>query len=601
MSVIVTDESGRPVAGLTRDDFEILENKQPRPVTTFSAVDIPVERTEPIGAESDVIGNDRPPGRLYVIALDDMGPDTALRSRYFLRAFIERYFGPNDSAAIILTTQGLSGTGQEFTSSRRLLLASIERFTGGSTTGGGGRGGAWTREKNFMGSFLALVKIMAALPVPRKTLVLVSSSIPGDADLLRNARTSKIGRMFSDVNPEFLEAVSIATRNNVSVYPIDPNGLSTDTTAAGSFDTSDMDRRWNLTALAEMTGGFALSSSNNFEAAFERLVRENSTYYVLGFNSGEEKRGGFAPVEVRVKRPGLTVRTIEGYIPEFKAPEPVRRPKTVMAAAWDAVASPLTSSGVNIRMVAAPYRANGKTASVTIAMEIGTKQLGLVEREGLYRGEVDLLFVVTDSKGRRRFPPMRHRAVLALKPETYERLSQRALRVLAQLSLPEGRYQIRGGAGGEVVAGSVVYDVEVPNFNDDFSMSGISVTSEDARRTLTVTPPGRFDVALPGPPTTAREFSRDDVLTLFAEAYENRLKQHQVTFTVELRNTSGKVLDRIAIERASPEKPKASSVYTFAPNLALAEVPPGSYVLNIEARSSLERKPVTRAIPITVR
>ena len=64
MSVIVTDESGRPVAGLTRDDFEILESRQPRPITTFSAVDLPVERTEPIGAESDVVGNDRPPGRL---------------------------------------------------------------------------------------------------------------------------------------------------------------------------------------------------------------------------------------------------------------------------------------------------------------------------------------------------------------------------------------------------------------------------------------------------------------------------------------------------------------------------------------------------------
>ena len=601
MSVVVTDESGRPVSGLTRDDFEIVENKQPRPITTFSAVDIPIEASQPIGPESDVLGNDRPPGRVYVIALDDMGPDTALRSRYFLRSFIERYFGPNDSAAIILTTQGLSGTGQEFTSSRKLLLASIERFTGGDTTGGGGRGGAWTREKNFMGSFLALVKIMAALPVPRKTLVLVSSSIPGDADLLRNARTSRIGRMFSDVNPEFLEAVSIATRNNVSVYPIDPRGLTGDTAAAGSFDTSDMDRRWSLTALAEMTGGFALSSSNNFDAAFERLVRENSTYYVLGFNSGEEKKGGFAPVEVRVKRPGLTVRTIEGYIPEFKAPEPVRRPKTVMAAAWDAVASPLTSSGVNIRMVAAPYRTRGKAAAVTVTMEIGTKQLGLVERDGLYRGEVDLLFAVTDSKGRRRFPVTRHRAQLALKPETYEALNQRALRVLAQLTLPEGRYQVRASAGGEVIAGSVVYDVEVPNFNEDFTMSGIALSSEDARRTLTVTPPGRFDVALPGPPTTAREFAREDVLTLFAETYENRHKRHKVTFAVELRDTKGTSLGRIQTERESSENPKESSVYTFAPNLSLAEVLPGSYVLSVEAKSSLDRKPIVRSIPIVVR
>jgi len=429
----------------------------------------------------------------------------------------------------------------------------------------------------------------------------VSSSIPGDADLLRNARTSRIGRMFSDVNPEFLEAVSIATRNNVSVYPIDPTGLNTTTAEPGAFDTTFMDAQWSLASLASMTGGFALSNSNNFELAFERLVRENSTYYVLGFNSGEEKPGGFASVSVRVKRPGLQVRTIEGYIPEFKAPPPVRRPQTVLAAAWDAVASPLTSSGVNIRMVAAPYRTASKNANVAITLEIATKGLGLVEREGVYRGELELLYAVTDSKSKRRFPIMRHRATLALKPETYANVSQRSLRVVSQLSLPKGRYQVRASAGGEVVAGSVVYDIEVPDFADDFTMSGVAITSEEARRTFTVQPPGRFDMKFPGPPTTAREFSRNDVLTVFAETYENRKKKHQVTFIVELKDPSGKALGQLSMERTSADKPSGASVYTFAPNLSLEEVPPGAYEINIQAKSSLESKPLVRSIPITVR
>ena len=72
ISVIVTDAAGNPVAGLTQDDFEIFENKEARPVSTFSAVDIPIEKVDPTKPESDVLTNDRPPGRLYVIALDDM-------------------------------------------------------------------------------------------------------------------------------------------------------------------------------------------------------------------------------------------------------------------------------------------------------------------------------------------------------------------------------------------------------------------------------------------------------------------------------------------------------------------------------------------------
>ena len=94
-----------PVTGLTQDDFEILEDGLAQPVTTFSAVDVPIERTERAIGEPDVVGNDGPPGRLYLIALDDMSAENALRTRFFLRQFIEKHFGPNDSAAVVLTTR----------------------------------------------------------------------------------------------------------------------------------------------------------------------------------------------------------------------------------------------------------------------------------------------------------------------------------------------------------------------------------------------------------------------------------------------------------------------------------------------------------------
>ena len=45
------------------------------------------------------------------------------------------------------------------------------------------------------------------------------------------------------------------------------------------------------------------------------MVRENSTYYILGFNSGYEKRDGrYVRLEVRVNRPGLTVKSRDGYV-----------------------------------------------------------------------------------------------------------------------------------------------------------------------------------------------------------------------------------------------------------------------------------------------
>jgi hypothetical protein len=413
--------------------------------------------------------------------------------------------------------------------------------------------------------------------------------------------------------------VSLATRNNIAVYPINPRGLSSGVTGddpmnpAGAvgpltpeqktaLSLADMEARSNLQALAEMTGGFAFYNSNGYEAAFTRMVRDNSTYYVLGFDSAERRRNGeFARIEVRVKRPGLTVRTLEGYLAPGATPPPVKRPKTVLAGAWDAVASPLTVGGVNLRLFAAPYRSSGKEATVQLAVEMATDRLNLVERDGAYRGQVDILFAITPAKGNKRFPIWRHRAELALKPDTYARVSRGALRILSELRLPPGRYQIRASAGVELIGGSVVYDVEVPDFRDDFSFSGVAVTSLHARETFTVTPHKRLAVEFPGAPTTAREFSQDDELTLFAEAYENRKKKHVVEFAASLRDLSGRELGSLRAERASPEKPGDVTIHTFAPSLTLDEVPPGRYVIHVHAKSSLSRQPVERVIPISVR
>jgi len=191
---------------------------------------------------------------------------------------------------------------------------------------------------------------------------------------------------------------------------------------------------------------------------------------------------------------------------------------------------------------------------------------------------------------------------LALKPETYERVSRGAMRVISQMPLPEGRYQLRASAGGAAVAGSVVYDLVVPDFGEDFSLSGVALTSTQARETFTFSPHKQIDVGLPGPPTTVREFSRDDTLTIFAEAYENRRKPHVITLALTLRDETGRVLGTHVMERKSPGNPKEAPVYAFAPTLSLAEVPPGRYIVRVEARSSLDqRKSVVRDVPVGVR
>src|SRR5215510_14865890 len=132
----VTDAAGNPVTTLTADDFEILEDKKPQTITSFTVVNIPVARVErplfggqPI--EPDVISNQNGEGRLYVFVLDEVSPEQALRTRRFLRRFIEQYFGANDVAGVSFMGRARAASAQSLTSNPRLLLESIDKFTGG--------------------------------------------------------------------------------------------------------------------------------------------------------------------------------------------------------------------------------------------------------------------------------------------------------------------------------------------------------------------------------------------------------------------------------------------------------------------------------------
>ena len=46
VDVLVTDNDGRFVRDLTKDDFEVFEDGQPQTIANFSVVDIPIERAD---------------------------------------------------------------------------------------------------------------------------------------------------------------------------------------------------------------------------------------------------------------------------------------------------------------------------------------------------------------------------------------------------------------------------------------------------------------------------------------------------------------------------------------------------------------------------
>src|SRR5205085_1702656 len=126
------------------------------------------------------------------------------------------------------------------------------------------------------------------------------------------------------------DVIAAATRSNVSIYGIDPRGLTDlgdETIELGSFpdDTSlgvgpgslqgeirlSQD---SLRTLSEETGGFAVVNKNDFATAFDRIQQDNSSYYVLAYYSPDARPVRLHKIDVRMNRPGLTARARRGFV-----------------------------------------------------------------------------------------------------------------------------------------------------------------------------------------------------------------------------------------------------------------------------------------------
>jgi VWFA-related protein len=623
--VYVTDAQNNPVNDLTADDFEVIEDGKPQKVTSFSLVNIPIERAErPLFAtqpvETDVQTNDHTEGRIYLIVLDDLHTEFTRtpRVKAAMRRFFERSFGVNDLAAIVFT--GRSQGSQDFTNNPRLLMAAVDRFVGRklqsatieklqgvrvNPESGGLQVGPDNlmmersfNARNAMGTVRKLAEFMANVRGRRKALLLVGEGV--DYDI--NEAVGLAGSTASAVMLDTHDAIASATRGNVSIYAVDPRGLTTGSedliTQSSTFPEQgaglqSMQNELRLSqdslrVLAANTGGFAALNRNDFNTAFDRIVQENSQYYLLGYYSNNTRRDGrFRRIQIRMKRPGLRVaRARNGYYePRGRRPADPK-PGTMNPALSAAIASPLPVAGMPVKVFAGAYKGEAPNAAVAVVLELDASKLDFVEGNGTFNESIEIANAATNSTGKL-FPGERHNANLTLKPDTYERAKERGFRVVTQVNLPPGRYQLRFAVANKAgKAGSVLYDLEIPDFNKvPFSMSGVTLTSAAAGLTPTVRAKDPLGSFLPGPPVATREFEAGDTLMFFAEFYENGANNpHKVDLKAELRAEGGRVVLTAAEERESTEV-RAGGGYGFAGRLPLTDLEPGLYVLHVEGKS----------------
>ncbi|MEJ7700160.1 MAG: VWA domain-containing protein [Pyrinomonadaceae bacterium] len=145
VDVSVTDKEGKQVTDIKPEEFEVFENGSKQEITNFSYVSV-APRTNAEATRSEIRAKNKldkinliPPvptklkpnevRRTIALVVDDLGiAFSGLAStKDTLKRFVNEQMQPNDLVAIIRSTGG-SGVFQQFTSDKRLLLASINKI-----------------------------------------------------------------------------------------------------------------------------------------------------------------------------------------------------------------------------------------------------------------------------------------------------------------------------------------------------------------------------------------------------------------------------------------------------------------------------------------
>ena len=536
VDAVVTDDKGNQVTNLTADDFEIFEDGRPQKIRNFSFVS-----NESAGARVTSATSTKPPAqpvrprpgearRTIAIVIDDlkMSFESTATTRRAIKEFIDERMMPGDLVAIVRTSKGV-GALQQFTSDKQQLYAAIEhvRRTGESTEEILKRCQTSTfsltldpttnlptekeaasefegfREQSIfsgtLGAINFIVRGLRELP-GRKALVLFSDGL--------FVCPEERMRMENRIEEALRKIADMANRSSVVVYSIDPRGLQTLESAAGgggpgsgnpvisaarlrSASDAISDSQHSFDPVVYPTGGFSIYNYDDIANALVRVVDDQKGYYLIGYRPSdstfEPGKGGprFTSLKVKLKRPGLTVRTRSGFFgfPDTKG-RPARQTREEQLSA--AIASPFSTGDIDVRLTS--LFGNEVDGSFVLSL-LHINPAGLTfttQPDGWQQAVLDVLAITFDADGQIVEQINRTQTVRA-RGNTYRRIVKSGL--VYSLSVPvkkAGAYQlriaVRDATSGRV--GSASQFIEAPDIDKKrLMLSGIAVNEGEAENT----------------------------------------------------------------------------------------------------------------------
>jgi len=496
LDVFVSDRKGQPVTGLKREDFEVYEDGKPVEITNFyaeSGVAV-VPSREPAAPGTSAAPAVRPPEQQLrlVIFVDDVNIAPEGRSRILgrLHDFLRSELRPGDQVMLVRYSHKLE-IRREFTNDLARIDADVAELRRQSSDLGSRAStrdnavdqigdameamGGWDssleslfrsyseRETQRVAAALdALGSVVSWLSgVPgRKAILYVSDGlplVPGDdlwqwaairSGQQRSAFTagkgvSGLNGMQYDATRRFRELTAEASRNRVTIYPIESFG--TEQVRGTQIQELLVQNQQNgLRFLAQDTGGRAMLNVGEPLAALRLMSEDLTTYYSIGYQPQRPGDTQEHKIEVKVKVKGAQVRHRQWYRDKSAGEAVAERTLAVMRFGPE-------DNPLEARLEIGTGKEQGDSVLVPVRVKVPLAKLYLQPGEGKRSGRLRL-YVVASGEGTT--TPVRQTKLVTLEvPESdVAAVSRKEYTHEIEIPLKKGTYALGVGIRDELAA-----------------------------------------------------------------------------------------------------------------------------------------------------
>jgi VWFA-related protein len=559
VNVVVRDKQGKPVTGLKAEDFTLQEEGKPQKISSFDFENLDTAPLTGANGPTQQVTNESPlePARPMITRKDaedamsnkrvivlffdlsSMSPDETQRAVDSARNYIEKKMTASDMISIISLASSLR-LDQDFTPDRARLLRVLKRFTHaegqgmdagptGDADGIAETGDAYTPDETEYNQFNTDRKLQALQSIcqvlakfnQKKSVIYFSSGMTQTG--IENEAALRA-------------AVNTAVKANVAIYTLDARGLEamppggSAATASlrgtamysGAAVQNQLDANFasqeTLTTLASDTGGKAFLDSNDLGQVFDRVQRDTSVYYVLGYKSSNAvKDGKYRRIQVKINRPGLNLDFRKGYY----APKDFQHfnSEDKNQQMEEELASELPNTDVALYMAASYFRLDDHKFYVPVSLVVPGSQIPFTQGGDKDKASLDFIGEVIDPLNRS-VGSMRETVKLSL--DASQEVRRKNVQYSTGFVLAPGKFRfkfvVRENQSGRL--GSFETEFTVPDMRKaPLKMSSVVLASQRQPSTRkTQNPMARDGMELI--PNIAHVFTPDQHLYFFYEIYE---------------------------------------------------------------------------------